>query len=230
MRGRRGCRGRWLALVLGWTGGHGRRRCASSVRRIGYACAHGTHATPAWLGFAWPVRLRPRPPRRPCVAPVSPGRYTCAHGLRRGPARPAGLVGPTGRPPQRGRRAWSGRASSTGSITSRMRRLARGRERGPLDVREWGPSEYESEGPHPAAPHGGRRLPGFLAVCDRPPGVEAATEIPVTRLSAARVSPASREFPPGRASALAVNEFVLWPGELAQEFCADDFKIFMSYP
>lgn len=42
----------------------------------------------------------------------------------------------------------------------------------------------------------------------------------------ARVSPAFREFPPGRTSALAVNEFVLWAGELAQGFPASNFKIF----
>ena len=45
-------------------------------------------------------------------------------------------------------------------------------------------------------------------------------------LPVARVSPASREFPPGRTSALAMNEFLLPPGELAQGFLASYFKIF----
>jgi hypothetical protein len=45
-------------------------------------------------------------------------------------------------------------------------------------------------------------------------------------LPVARVSPASREFPPGRTSALAINEFLLPPGELAQGFLASYFKIF----
>jgi len=45
-----------------------------------------------------------------------------------------------------------------------------------------------------------------------------------------RVSPAFREFPPGRTSALAVTEFVLWAGELAQGFPASNFKIFPGYP
>jgi hypothetical protein len=44
----------------------------------------------------------------------------------------------------------------------------------------------------------------------------------------ARVSPAFREFPPGRTSALAVNEFVLLAGELAQGFPASNFKIFLA--
>ena len=44
----------------------------------------------------------------------------------------------------------------------------------------------------------------------------------------ARVSPASREFPPGRTSALAVNEFVLRLGELAQGFLARNLKIFLN--
>jgi hypothetical protein len=48
---------------------------------------------------------------------------------------------------------------------------------------EWGPSEYESEGPHPDLIALGRRLPGFLALCGHPPSLEAATEIPVTRFS-----------------------------------------------
>ena len=85
-----------------------------------------------------------------------------------GPPGLAGPVGLAGRPPRRGRRAWSGRGGRAGGTTGRMRWLARDAN-GALRVREWGPSEYESEGPHPAAPHGGRRLPGFLAVCDRPP-------------------------------------------------------------
>ena len=115
---------------------------------------------------------------------------------------------------------------------------AAGRGRGRADLRgsrregracEWGPSKYELEGPHLAAPHGGRRLPGFLAVCDRPPGAEAATEIRLPGFPVARVSPAFREFPPGRASALAMTEFVLWPGELAQGFPAGNFKIFPGY-
>jgi hypothetical protein len=45
-------------------------------------------------------------------------------------------------------------------------------------------------------------------------------------LPVARVSPASREFPPGRTSALAVNEFLLRSVELAQGFPARNFKIF----
>ena len=46
----------------------------------------------------------------------------------------------------------------------------------------------------------------------------------------ARVSPAFREFPPGTTSALAVTEFVLSAGELAQGFPASNFKIFPGYP
>lgn len=44
----------------------------------------------------------------------------------------------------------------------------------------------------------------------------------------ARVSPASREFPPGRTSALAMNEFVLRSGGRAQGFLARNFKILPS--
>ena len=36
---------------------------------------------------------------------------------------------------------------------------------------EWGPSEYESEGPHLAAVRRGCRLPDILARCGRPPGM-----------------------------------------------------------
>jgi len=70
-------------------------------------------------------------------------------------------------------------------------------------------------------------LPGFLALAASRLAWEAATEIPVARVPVARVSPAFREFPPGRTSALAVNEFLLLLAELAQEFAGRNFKIFL---
>jgi hypothetical protein len=69
------------------------------------------------------------------------------------------------------------------------------------------------------------RLPGVL-----PPTTWRGKQQLKSRLPGfpvARVSPASREFPPGRSSALAVNEFVLRLGERAQGFPASNFKIFL---
>jgi hypothetical protein len=69
------------------------------------------------------------------------------------------------------------------------------------------------------------RLPGVL-----PPTTWRGKQQLKSRLPGfpvARVSPAFREFPPGRSSALAMNEFVLRLGELAQGFLASNFKIFL---
>ncbi len=93
---------------------------------------------------------------------------------------------------------------------------------------EWGPSEYESEGPHLAAPHQRHRLPGWRVRYGRPPIWKQQLKSRSPGFPVTRVSPASREFPPGRTSALAVNEFVLRSGELAQGFLARNFKILLD--
>jgi hypothetical protein len=83
-------------------------------------------------------------------------------------------------------------------------------------------------GPHLTALHPRHRLPGWLMRYGLPPIWKQQLKSRLPGLPVTRVSPAFREFPPGRTSALAVNEFVLRSGELAQGFMARNFKIFLQ--
>jgi hypothetical protein len=129
-------------------------------------------------------------------------------------------------------------------VTGGMRPAkVRGRGVVPRDLGSWGPDWRRCHGggggdANGAPPSMSRRGPTWprwagLPVARHPGPVRPTAwhgkqplKCRLPGLPVARVSPASREFPPGRTSALAMNEFVLPPGELAQGFLASYFKIF----
>ncbi len=132
-----------------------------------------------------------------------------------------------------------GRSQCDSWDPGRLRRRDRDGRAGCGGWRGYANGPRDANGAPPSMSRRGPTRPRRAGAAGCPASWRSATVRPVWKqqlksrlpgFPVARVSPAFREFPPGRTSALAVTEFVLWAGELAQGFPASNFKIFPGYP